>query len=624
MPTSDPARIALRQLAATLAYRATKVLRETVYRNFRDGSDQTILEWRHALSSVSEGAVKSERRLKTAIAGAVGGVLVIVAILRMMDLGSRRERTLDDAERRAAGLAHISSQYLRELVAVTDASLRQLAGLSPRIGGPAGPKAEWTSILSAARSGLTGIGSLTVTDADGVVRASTIESIVGQSRHEEYLFRRLAASTDDILVASTPFRTLARPPQLVIPLARRLLAGDGRFAGTVVATLIPAELRGFFRSIDVGRTGMVWVFHPEGSILIHEPSESDPIGETSRGNPIFEASRERRRGTVRASLAPDGPVMISAFDAEEEPALVVAVSLGQPEVLDEWRREVLISIAILAVTALMSATVVALLFREVDARSLAQQHAAAAETARQVAETRARFADELEQKNAELETFAYSVSHDLRSPLRGIDGFSKMLLDDYSTILDETARGYLDRVRAAAQRMGEMIDGLLALSRVSRSQVMCQPVNLSAIARGIADDLVTREPNRNVQFAIQDGLVVDADGKLMRIVLENLLGNAWKFTSKTPAANIEFGADHRQSELVYFVRDNGAGFDLAHRANLFRPFQRLHTERDFAGTGIGLATVGRAIERHGGRVDAESLTGHGATFFFTIPPRAAA
>lgn len=316
--------------------------------------------------------------------------------------------------------------------------------------------------------------------------------------------------------------------------------------------------------------------------------------------------------------------MISAFDAEKEPALVVAVSLGRPEVLAEWRREVLISIAILAVTALMSATVVALLFREVDARSLAQQHAAAAETARQVAETRARFADELEQKNAELETFAYSVSHDLRSPLRGIDGFSKMLLDDYSNILDETAKGYLDRVRAAAQRMGELIDGLLALSRVSRSQVVCQPVNLSAIARGIADDLMIREPNRTVQFAIEDGLVVEADGKLMRIVLENLLGNAWKFTSKTPAAGVEFGADYRQSELAYFVRDNGAGFDMAYRANLFRPFQRLHTDRDFAGTGIGLATVRRAIERHGGRIDAESLTGHGATFFFTIPPRSAA
>jgi len=563
--------------------------------------------------------MKFDVRLKTVIIGFVGAALVIGAILRAIDLGWRRERVLDDAERRAAGLARISSQYLRELFAVTDASLRQLTALGPRIGGPAAAT-NWTPILNAARAGLTGVGSLTVIDADGIIRASTLGAIVGQSRRDEYVFRQVASTQDDILIASTPFRTLSN--QLTIPMGRRLRTADGQFAGVIVATLIPAELRRFFTSMDVGLTGSVWVFHPQGFVLIHEPSASDPLGDKSTGNPIFDVSRHRAVGTLRARLAPGGLTMLNAFATAKEPPLVVAVSLGEGEVLAEWRREVAISIATFALTALICATVIGLLLREIDARSRAQERAARSETARRVADARAALADELKRKNEELETFAYSVSHDLRSPLRGIDGFSQLLLEDYADALDGTARDYLHRVRAAARRMGELIDGLLELARVSRSDLVRQSVNLSAIARSVADDLTAREPDRPVQFAVQEDLVVEADGKIMRSVLENLLGNAWKFTSKAPAARIEFGAEPRPSGLAYFVRDNGAGFDMAYQAKLFRPFQRLHSERDFPGTGIGLATVRRAIERHGGQIDAESHVGCGATFFFTIGAQA--
>lgn len=243
----------------------------------------------------------------------------------------------------------------------------------------------------------------------------------------------------------------------------------------------------------------------------------------------------------------------------------------------------------------------------------------AANSARELAETRSEFVGELERKNKELEAFSYSVSHDLRAPLRSIDGFSQILLLDYSDKLDAKGIEHLGRVRAGAQRMGELIDDLLKLSRVGRTELNRSRVNLSGMARAIASELSKNDPDRNVKFDIQDEIIATADSQLMRIALENLIGNAWKFTSKVAAARIEFGAEPRDGRTVYFVRDNGAGFNMDHADKLFSPFQRLHNNSDFPGTGIGLATVYRAIDRHGGRIWADSVAGQGATFCFTIP-----
>jgi signal transduction histidine kinase len=270
---------------------------------------------------------------------------------------------------------------------------------------------------------------------------------------------------------------------------------------------------------------------------------------------------------------------------------------------------------------------------------------------------------ELEIANRELEAFSYSVSHDLRSPLRAMDGFSMALLEDCAGKLDATAQDHLRRIRGGSQRMAELIDDLLQLSRVTRAELRRERVDLSALAGTVGLELHKAQSERTVEFTIADGLVGEGDARLLRVVLENLLGNAWKFTGKTPQAKIEFGVTngecrvasgekrdecrvesdetggegrgasgekgdpithhpspitHASSPVTFFVRDNGAGFDMAYAGKLFGAFQRLHSTTEFPGTGIGLATVQRIIHRHGGRVWAEGSVGRGATFYFTM------
>ncbi len=226
---------------------------------------------------------------------------------------------------------------------------------------------------------------------------------------------------------------------------------------------------------------------------------------------------------------------------------------------------------------------------------------------------------QLEAANKELETFSYSVSHDLRAPLNSIQGFSQALLEDYAERLDAEGQDYLQRVHAAGKRMSQLIDDLLGLARVTRSKMRRDMVNLSNLVHIVVADLRTTQPERQVTVTIAADVITEGDSQLLQIVIENVLGNAWKFTNKTPHAQIEFGVLEQDDTQVYFVRDNGAGFDMAYSQKLFGAFQRLHTSSEFTGTGIGLATVQRIIHRHGGRVWADGAVGQGATFYFTLP-----
>jgi light-regulated signal transduction histidine kinase (bacteriophytochrome) len=218
----------------------------------------------------------------------------------------------------------------------------------------------------------------------------------------------------------------------------------------------------------------------------------------------------------------------------------------------------------------------------------------------------------------ELDAFSYAVSHDLRAPLRAIEGFSQSLLDDYADKLDGRGQDYLRRVCAAAQRMAQQIDSLLAFSRVTRHELQVQTVDLSALAREVATDLARADAGRTVDVVIAPGLSAAADGRLAKMLLEQLLGNAWKFTRHVAAARVEVGAATAGDVRAFFVRDNGAGFNGAYAHKLFRPFQRLHTAAEFPGTGIGLAMVNRIVTRHGGRAWAEGAVGAGATISFTF------
>jgi light-regulated signal transduction histidine kinase (bacteriophytochrome) len=274
---------------------------------------------------------------------------------------------------------------------------------------------------------------------------------------------------------------------------------------------------------------------------------------------------------------------------------------------------VIFLLTMLLATAVIFATIASYRRRQAEAANR-QVNKLNTELERRVAERTA----QLDTANKELEAFSYSVSHDLRAPLRAIDGFSQAILDEYSETLDKQACQYLGRVRTGIRKMSGLIDDLLNLSRMSRTVLRRESIDLTVLARGVVGELQDGEPSRKVAIEIADGLTAHGDAQLTTIVLVNLLGNAWKYTAKRPEAQIAFGSENQGTEVVFYVRDNGAGFDMAYADKLFAPFQRLHRDSEFEGNGIGLATIQRIVLRHGGRIWVKAAVNEGATFFFTL------
>jgi two-component system sensor histidine kinase/response regulator len=390
-----------------------------------------------------------------------------------------------------------------------------------------------------------------------------------------------------------------RPPDRPIPDDRvNILLVDDQPANLVA---LEAMLQGLGQNLiraESGREALKWLLTHEFAVILLDVKMPEMDGfETA----TLIRQRDRSRHTPILFLTAADNTQTQAVRGY---ALGAVDYLVKPVVPEFVRSKVAVFVELAKKTELLKR----------QAQLLAESEQAALD----LAETRAELVRDLEHKNRELESFSYAVSHDLRAPLRRIDSFTRAVLESQGERLDEAGRRFLSRVREASQHMSQLIDDVLYLSRVTRADLREQEVDLSSLASLILRRFQEAEPGRTVEVKIRPGMLVTGDGQLLKIALENLLENAWKFTANQPAARIEFGVTQVSGEPTYFIRDNGAGFDMTYADRLFGPFQRLHPQNEFSGSGIGLATVQRIIHRHGGRVWAEGLVGQGATFQFTL------
>lgn len=440
-------------------------------------------------------------------------------------------------------------------------------------------------------------GAPTVDELRLIDRASDLASIAVQRHRAEAGLRRYAARL-----------------KILHEIDQTLLAAP-------TASAIGETVLGHVRQLLPCQRADVVLFNGEGDDTSLLATHVDPGAHTGRQRPAFAASviAELRQGkvcVVEDVLSHPEPLpladvwsregvrsaMIVPLLARDELIGALNLSADQPRTFTNEQTAIGREVADLLAIGIQQAC----LREQVERHAAELEHRVKART------------QQLEAANQELEAFSYSVSHDLRAPLRAIDGFSALLLEDHASTLDAEGHHYLERIRCGAAHMTELIEDLLGLSRVVRSEMQWGPVDLSALVDRIASELRNTHPERDVTFVIAPGVVAPGDAHLLGLALENLFGNAWKYTRKHPQARIEFGVTGLNGERIYFVRDDGAGFDMAYASKLFGPFQRLHGRHEFEGTGIGLATVQRIIHRHGGRVWAEGAIEQGATFYFTL------
>jgi signal transduction histidine kinase len=418
----------------------------------------------------------------------------------------------------------------------------------------------------------------------------------------------------------SPVYTRAAAPQLnVFAIAVPVKNATGRVVGILVLQIRIENLFQWVAGIDMGTDAFIYIVDSKGQLAFHSKHHDQKEIIDLSATPIVQKLRHGGQGVEIRNDAVDREEYVVAYSPVPEYGWGVIAQ--QPtrsslslQARDAELRQLLVGYGLIL---LLGAMTVILTLRIASARQRQE------DDRRMQADLEQRVIErttELQAANQELEAFSYSVSHDLRAPLRAIDGFSQALLEDYADRLDDQGKNYLNRVRAATQRMGLLIDDMLVLSQITRVEMRRETVDLSALAADVIAEFQRSEPERKVDWHIESGLVAEGDARLLRVVLVNLLGNAWKYTGKTATAKIEFGAMRNADGTTgFFVRDNGVGFDMAYASKLFGVFQRLHTLAEFPGTGVGLATVQRIIHRHGGQVRGEGVPGQGATFYFTLP-----
>ena len=456
------------------------------------------------------------------------------------------------------------------------------------------------------------IAGLRITDASGE-RLYTTDPPGTPAVHssDRSYFRLLRAQPDLPFVFSEVIigRVIHR---MVVVMAKAIRGPNGTFRGTVFAALDLSALQGLFQSLDSDAASTFALYRSDNytQVLRWPPTPS----KLNVALPVDSPMRTRLAGaasivTLDVHCFSDGVTRIYSLHRLTRYPFFVATGVSRDDIFAKWKARV----AYVAAAALfVGALVIALVHRLRRAENALVR--LNSELERRVRERTA----ELENANRELEAFSYSISHDLRAPLRSIASYSRLLSLDHAASVGDDGKAMLARVEAAAHKMGALIEDLLRLSRITRSQMKIEAVNLAQIARSIAADLTARAPQREVDFDIAQQLDARGDAALLTVALENLMENAWKFTGTRQHAHIRVGAVRLDGELLYFVRDNGVGFDMAHASSLFAPFQRLHRESEFPGTGIGLATVKRVVQRHGGHIRAEAAPGVGATFYFTL------
>jgi len=560
------------------------------------------------------------------------GVLLILAGWRAVDLRRSRGDVLAAADARAQNLAHILAEYLSGAFAAGDAALRQLAVHGTRIGGVDAPGAEWLPILTQARAGLTAIGAISVADLTGTIRHSTRPEIVGAVRDDWTMRQGLSEPDSDTLIVGPAMRAVVEPYGYLIPLARRLRGRDGSLEGLVVASFLPDQLGAFFRSVDVGPSGTVWVFHPSGHVLVREPSPVNALGERAAGNPVFDAAVRQPQAAYRGAIVEGGPVQRVAFERVGSVPLSVAVSLDEDDVLAAWRRDVQLSIvAIIGVALLFGATLTGL-FRQMTVADAAERTLGEARTAEaahlleaheqlEAALAQAQAAKAAAERASALkDEFLMTVSHELRTPLGVILTGATVLGSDRLPSDQRTAT--LEAIKRNARAQARLVDDLLDVSRgmAGTLRLEVEPVSVGDLVQGAVETVGVAADAKGVRLtvAIEPAVgTIAGDGARLQQVVWNLLSNAVKFTAA--GGEVMVRAAREASSVLVIVEDSGIGISPEFLPHVFDRFRQEHTgaTRRYGGLGLGLAIARHLVELHGGEIAVHS-EGHGRGARFTL------
>ena len=576
------------------------------------------------------------RRTKPLVLAFAASILVAVAAMLVLDLWWRRERAVAAAHSRAANLTIALSEYVGSTFALADASLRQLVIHGSRVGGPDAPEADWLPILEATDLALPGSGSVSVTDARGVIVHSTLKEIVGQQRRSSFLFQHLAVTDTDQMVIDEPFATPLHEGQYVLPVGRRLEGPGGRFAGTVVSVLLPDAFQRVFKTVDVGPNGRIEVFHRTGIVMFREPSPANPIGQQAGDHPLVRrALAEPGLGQARGQIEENGPAYISAFRSQPDAPFIVAVSLSEPDTLADWRAQVQSSLLGFSLFAATLAGILFLLFRQVDAR-LAAEHALA-DAQRQETERLRDANDRLEgalareqQARADAETasrlrdeFLMTLSHELRTPLNAILGWSRMLAG--GALTGEQQARAIETIERNARAQTRLVEDLLDVSRAVTGKLRLEidDVDVGAVVHAAAETLRPAMAARGLIFEARVAPQLPwmlADGERLQQVVWNLLSNALKFTPT--GGSIRVDVERARDGIEIRIQDTGRGIAPDFLPHIFERFRQADagTRREATGLGLGLSIARYLVELHGGTLTGESAgEGQGTTFRVYLP-----